>query len=66
MPARYSFVSRWPVPAPAERTWEEVERGEIAPQSVTMRSMPGRLTKLGDLWAELLPVPRSPRKQIAR
>ncbi|WP_019179242.1 hypothetical protein [Microbacterium yannicii] len=26
MPAEYSFVSRWRVPASADRTWEELER----------------------------------------
>ncbi|WP_461471655.1 SRPBCC family protein [Microbacterium sp. HJ5] len=26
MPAEYSFVSRWHVPVPAERAWQEIER----------------------------------------
>ena len=64
--APYSLRARPGAPVSAPCTWEEVERGQIGPQSVTMRTMPGRLKKLGDLWAGLLPVPRSPRKQVAR
>ena len=34
-------------------TWEEVERGiEIA--EFTIRTVPGRLAKMGDLWKPLL------------
>lgn len=64
--APYSLRAKPGAPVSAPCTWEEVERGEITPQSVTIRSMPGRLKKLGDLWAELLPVTRPPRKRIAR
>ena len=64
--APYSLRAKPGAPVSAPCTWEEVERGEIAPQSVTIRTMPGRLKKVGDLWAGLLPVPRSPRKRIAR
>lgn len=64
--APYSLRPRPGAPVSAPCTWEEVERGEIAPQSVTIRSMPGRLKKTGDLWKELLPAPRAPRKAKAR
>lgn len=64
--APYSIRSKPGAPVSAPCTWEEVERGEIGPQSVTMSSMPDRLKRLGDLWAELLPARRSPRKQVAR
>ncbi|WP_214467121.1 hypothetical protein [Microbacterium flavescens] len=35
MPAEYSFVSRWSVPAAADRTWREVERVVTSPTAVT-------------------------------
>lgn len=34
-------------------TWKEVERG-VRIEDFTMRSVPGRLKKLGDLWKPLL------------
>jgi bifunctional non-homologous end joining protein LigD len=61
--APYSLRAKPGAPVSAPCTWEEVERGEITPQSVTLRSMPDRLKKLGDLWAELLPASRSTRKR---
>jgi bifunctional non-homologous end joining protein LigD len=64
--APYSLRPKPGAPVSAPCTWEEVERGQIAPQSVTIRSMPGRLKKLGDLWKELLPAPRAARKTKAR
>jgi bifunctional non-homologous end joining protein LigD len=63
--APYSLRARPGAPVSAPCTWEEVERGDVAPQSVTMRSMAGRLKKSGDLWAELLPA-RPRRNAIAR
>ena len=60
--APYSLRPKPGAPVSAPCTWEEVERGKITPQSVTIRSMGSRLKKLGDLWAELLPAPRTARK----
>jgi bifunctional non-homologous end joining protein LigD len=34
-------------------TWEEVERG-VRMEDFTMRTVPPRLAKLGDLWKPLL------------
>jgi DNA primase len=31
-----------------------VERGDAQPQTFTLRSMPARLAKVGDLWKELI------------
>lgn len=35
MPAEYSFVSRWNVPATADRTWRELERVVTSPTAST-------------------------------
>lgn len=37
-----------PVSAPC--TWAEIEAGEVAPQTFTLRTMAKRLTEVGDLW----------------
>jgi bifunctional non-homologous end joining protein LigD len=52
--APYSVRARPGAPVSAPCTWEEVESSAITPQSVTLRTMPGRLRDLGDLWAPLL------------
>jgi bifunctional non-homologous end joining protein LigD len=41
-----------PVSAPC--TWEEVERGDAAPRSFTLRSMAARVAEVGDPWADML------------
>lgn len=53
--APYSLRPKPGAPVSAPCTWEEVERGKVTPQSITVRSMPTRLQQMGDLWAELLP-----------
>jgi len=45
-----------PVSAPC--SWEEVERGEVEPRSLTLRGMAERMEQVGDLWAELHADPR--------
>jgi len=40
-----------PVSAPC--TWQELERGLVAPRTFTLRGMPARLRDVGDLWADL-------------
>lgn len=39
-----------PVSAPC--TWDEVERGAVAPQAFKLRAMKARIDAVGDLWAE--------------
>jgi bifunctional non-homologous end joining protein LigD len=49
--APYAVRPRSTAPVSAPCTWEEVERGEVGPADITLRSMPDRLSKVGDLWA---------------
>jgi bifunctional non-homologous end joining protein LigD len=42
---------RAPVSAPC--TWEEIERGEVDPATFTLRTMPDRIAKVGDIWADM-------------
>ena len=51
--AVYSVRPRPGAPVSAPCTWEELERGEIGPQTFTLRTMPARLAEAGNVWAEL-------------
>jgi bifunctional non-homologous end joining protein LigD len=51
--AAYTVRARPGAPVSAPCTWEEVERGEVTPASVTLKTMPGRIEKIGDVWADM-------------
>jgi bifunctional non-homologous end joining protein LigD len=51
--AAYTVRPRAGAPVSAPCTWEEVERGKVAPGTFTVRNMPARLEAVGDLWADL-------------
>jgi bifunctional non-homologous end joining protein LigD len=55
---------RAPVSAPC--TWEEIERGEVGPQTFTLRSMNERIDRVGDLWSDLNRRKRSLRRPIEK
>lgn len=46
-----------PVSAPC--TWEEIEQGKVEPKTFTVRNMPARAAKVGDLWSTLHDKPHS-------
>src|SRR5207244_6209819 len=51
--AAYTVRAKPGAPVSAPCTWEEVERGEVGPRSFTLRNMPDRIAKVGDLWADV-------------
>jgi bifunctional non-homologous end joining protein LigD len=51
--AAYTVRARPGAPVSAPCTWEEIERGAVKPGTFTMNDMPGRIAKLGDVWADL-------------
>jgi bifunctional non-homologous end joining protein LigD len=51
--AAYTVRARPGAPVSAPCTWDEVAAGEVGPQTFTLRTMPARLAKVGDLWADL-------------
>ena len=53
-----------PVSAPC--TWEELERGDVGPQTFMLRTMAARVADVGDLWAEMRKRRRSLRGPIER
>ena len=51
--APYTVRARRGAPVSAPCTWEELERGEVDPWTFTLRNMPARVAKIGDLWADM-------------
>jgi bifunctional non-homologous end joining protein LigD len=51
--AAYTVRARHGAPVSAPCTWEEIERGEVAPGTFTIRNMPDRIAKVGDVWADM-------------
>jgi bifunctional non-homologous end joining protein LigD len=51
--AVYTVRARTGAPVSAPCTWEEVERGEVHPRSFTLRNMPDRIARMGDVWADM-------------
>ncbi len=51
--AAYTVRAKRGAPVSAPCTWEEVERGEVDPGTFTLRNMPERVARVGDLWADM-------------
>jgi len=64
--APYAVRARPGAPVSAPCTWEEVERGDIGPRSLTLRSMADRVAKVGDLWADMRKKKRSLPRAIEK
>jgi bifunctional non-homologous end joining protein LigD len=52
--AAYTVRAKPGAPVSAPCTWEEIERGDVEPQTFTLRNMPERVARIGDLWADVL------------
>ena len=52
--AAYTVRAKRGAPVSAPCTWEEVERGEANPQTFTLRNMPDRIARIGDVWSDML------------
>ncbi|MET0552597.1 MAG: non-homologous end-joining DNA ligase [Vicinamibacteria bacterium] len=57
--AAYAVRARPGAPVSAPCTWDEVERGAIGPQSITLRTIGARVAAVGDPWADLWSRPQS-------
>ncbi|HET6282579.1 MAG TPA: non-homologous end-joining DNA ligase [Polyangia bacterium] len=51
--APYAVRPKPGAPVSAPCTWDEVERGTVAPRTFDLRNMAGRLADAGDLWANM-------------
>jgi bifunctional non-homologous end joining protein LigD len=66
--AAYAVRARPGAPVSAPCTWDEIESGKAGPRTFTLRNMPRRVEKAGDLWSGLLKKGRSLKpamKQLA-
>jgi bifunctional non-homologous end joining protein LigD len=62
--ATYAVRARPGAPVSAPCTWEEMERGDVAPATFTLRTMAARTAMVGDLWAEISAHPQSIRGRL--
>jgi bifunctional non-homologous end joining protein LigD len=60
--AAYAVRAKPGAPVSAPCTWEEIERGTVAPRSFTLRTMGGRVAEVGDLWVDM----RKRRRSLTR
>jgi bifunctional non-homologous end joining protein LigD len=51
--AAYAVRAKTGAPVSAPCTWNEVERGEVGPQTFTLRIMARRIAEVGDLWQDM-------------
>jgi bifunctional non-homologous end joining protein LigD len=51
--AAYTVRAKRGAPVSAPCTWEEVERGDVEPQTFTIRSMAARVHNVGDVWHDM-------------
>ena len=52
--AAYTVRAKPGAPVSAPCSWAEVERGKVNPNTFTIRTLPSRVKKTGDIWAEML------------
>jgi bifunctional non-homologous end joining protein LigD len=67
--ATYAVRPKPGAPVSAPCTWEELEGGQVAPQTFTLRSMQNRVAEVGDLWSAMEKHKRSlqgPLEQLQR
>ena len=64
--AAYTVRARRGAPVSAPCTWEEIESGAVAPATFTLRTMPDRVAKVGDVWAEMRKRGRSLKRPMEK
>jgi bifunctional non-homologous end joining protein LigD len=64
--AAYTVRAKRGAPVSAPCTWDEIERGEVDPGTFTLRNMPDRVAKVGDVWADMRRSGRSLKRPMER
>ncbi len=64
--AAYTVRAKRGAPVSAPCTWNEVARGEVTPASLTLRNMPERIAKVGDVWGDMRRRGRSLKRPIEK
>ena len=62
--AAYTVRARRGAPVSAPCSWEEVERGDVAPATFTVRNILERVQRIGDVWGNLRRQGRSLKRPI--
>jgi bifunctional non-homologous end joining protein LigD len=60
--AVYAVRAKSGAPVSAPCTWEELESGQVVPQTFTLRNMAARIDNVGDLWSDM----RRRRRSLVR
>ncbi len=64
--AAYTVRAKPGAPVSAPCTWDELEKGSVTPTSFTLRNLPARIKKRGDLWADMLSKKPSLKRPIEK
>jgi bifunctional non-homologous end joining protein LigD len=64
--AAYAVRARRGAPISAPCTWGEIEKGDVQPQTFTMRTIADRLASVGDLWRPMHEHRYSLRSKVTR
>ncbi len=64
--ATYTVRAKPGAPVSAPCAWEELEKGRVTPTSFTLRNMPARIKKRGDLWTDMLRTKPSLKRPIEK
>ena len=64
--AAYAVRAKPGAPVSAPCRWDEIENGDVAPRTFTLRNMGKRIDEMGDLWADMLRRGRSLRKPMEK
>jgi bifunctional non-homologous end joining protein LigD len=64
--APYAVRAKPGAPISTPCTWEEVEKGEVEPQTFTMLTIADRIERVGDLWSDMRKHRYSLRSKITR
>ena len=62
--AAYTVRAKRGAPVSAPCTWKEVEGGKVGPATFTLRTVPARVARIGDVWADMKKRGRSLTKAI--
>lgn len=64
--APYTIRAKRGAPVSAPCAWDELERGEVKPNSFTLRTMPERIAAVGDVWKGIYRRGRSLTRPISK
>ena len=62
--AVYAVRAKPGAPITAPCTWDELEHGEVGPQTFKLRAMAGRISDVGDLWSAMRKCRQSLRRPM--